>query len=164
MSIVFPWDTTEESTQPVLIESDEKILPGEKILIRIDQRVSFGSYVNQVMLGARIAQIHDDPRFITDGSIKWILNEFGEPIGAEIKATLSDNPAHYSAGVGWLTPAVIIGLVVGLAAIMFSVSIYRVADAYEDTADLPSVKTAAISLPIFAVAAVIIGVYLWVKK
>lgn len=162
--ITFPWDTVEDVTSPVLVESEEKIYPGEKILIRIEQRLSFGSTVNTWMLGARLAELKEDPRFVWDGSIKWLLNEQGNPAGAEILASLSENPANYAAGAVWITPAVIIGIIAGLAAIMFSVSIFRVADAYEDTADLPAVKTAAFSLPIFAIAAIIIGVYLWVKK
>lgn len=118
------------------ININTALKPGDRLQIDIVPRFSINATLSAYLTAGRIYDIQNNhPEFTLN---RWDTLDGG---GVRLFLTVNDSVKMYQAGV--LTPAAIIAIAVGVAAIFLSISVYKVSDVIEETIQTPAGQVAA---------------------
>ena len=137
------------------INNTKKLNAGDVIQFNIKQRFSFGKTLDSYLLAYKVYELEKRNDFV--------VNSYGyTDSGLVVSCTITGTPNQQTAGI--ITPAVIISVVFGIAAIALSITTYKVVSAVETVAVTPAGQIATATIPLAIIAIAGVFVYLYFKK
>lgn len=131
----------------------EKLYPNDRIIVSLRPRFGFlGQTVNAYSLAVKIESFEGDPRFEV---LRW--NYVDDGVDLEIRIT--QNLAQLQTA-GYITPGVIIAVVLGLSAAVISMQVAKMVDRGADALETPSGAAAMSAMGLGTLAIVAVVVYL----